>query len=81
LTRSILGVAAPAIMTEQHISSEKYSWITGAYQFGIMFQTVAGYLLDLFGLKFGFSLFVAFWSLITLGHGFASGWLGFAGLR
>ncbi len=81
LTRSILGVAAPAIMTEQHISSEQYSWITGAFQFGIMFQPVAGYLLDLFGLKFGFSLFVAVWSLITLGHGFATGWLGFAWLR
>ena len=81
LTRSILGVAAPAIMTEQHISSQQYSWITGAFQFGIMFQPVAGYLLDLIGLKVGFSLFVAVWSLITLGHGFANGWLGFAGLR
>lgn len=81
LTRSILGVAAPAIMTEQHISSEQYSWITGAFQFGIMFQPVAGYLLDLIGLKIGFTLFVSIWSLITLGHGFASGWMGFAGLR
>lgn len=81
LTRSILGVAAPAIMTEQHISSQQYSWITGAFQFGIMFQPVAGYLLDLIGLKIGFSLFVAVWSLITLGHGFANGWMGFAGLR
>lgn len=81
LTRSILGVAAPAIMTEQHISSQQYSWITGAFQFGIMFQPVAGYLLDLIGLKIGFSLFVAVWSLITLGHGFAYGWMGFAGLR
>ncbi len=53
LTRSILGVAAPAIMAEQHISSEQYSWITGAFQFGIMFQPVAGYLLDLIGLKIG----------------------------
>ncbi len=81
LTRSILGVAAPAIMAEQHISSEQYSWITGAFQFGIMFQPVAGYLLDLIGLKVGFSLFVAIWSCITLGHGFANGWMGFAGLR
>ncbi|RMB55546.1 ACS family hexuronate transporter-like MFS transporter [Sphingomonas sp. PP-CE-3A-406] len=81
LTRSILGVAAPAIMTEQHISSEQYSWITGAFQFGIMFQPVAGYLLDLIGLKIGFMLFVSIWSLITLGHGFATGWMGFAGLR
>jgi ACS family hexuronate transporter-like MFS transporter len=81
LTRSILGVAAPAIMTEQGISSAQYSWITGAFQFGIMFQPVAGYLLDLIGLKIGFTLFVAIWSLITMGHGLATGWLGFAGLR
>ncbi|MEG8038158.1 MFS transporter [Sphingomonas sp. LR60] len=81
LTRSILGVAAPAIMTEQGISSAQYSWITGAFQFGIMFQPVAGYLLDLIGLKIGFTLFVAVWSLITMGHGLATGWLGFAGLR
>ncbi|MDR6787599.1 ACS family hexuronate transporter-like MFS transporter [Sphingomonas sp. BE138] len=81
LTRSILGVAAPAIMTEQGISSAQYSWITGAFQFGIMFQPVAGYLLDLIGLKIGFTLFVAIWSLITMGHGLATGWIGFAGLR
>lgn len=81
LTRSILGVAAPAIMAEQHISSAQYSWITGAFQLGIMFQPVAGYLLDLIGLKIGFTLFVAVWSLITMGHGLATGWLGFAGLR
>jgi ACS family hexuronate transporter-like MFS transporter len=81
LTRSILGVAAPAIMGEQGISSEQYSWITGAFQFGIMFQPMAGYLLDVIGLKVGFAIFVGIWSLITMGHGLATGWLGFAGLR
>ncbi|VXC99174.1 MFS transporter [Sphingomonas sp. 8AM] len=81
LARSVLGVAAPAIMAEQAISSEQYSWITGAFQLGIMFQPVAGYLLDVIGLKVGFTLFVALWSLITIGHGLASGWMGFAGLR
>ncbi|MGK6323401.1 MFS transporter [Sphingomonas sp. DT-51] len=81
LARSVLGVAAPAIMAEQAISSAQYSWITGAFQLGIMFQPAAGYLLDVIGLKLGFTLFVAVWSLITVGHGLASGWLGFAGLR
>ncbi|MBB3346740.1 MULTISPECIES: MFS transporter [unclassified Sphingomonas] len=81
LARSVLGVAAPAIMAEQSISSAQYSWITGAFQLGIMFQPVAGYLLDVIGLKIGFTLFVALWSLITVGHGLATGWLGFAGLR
>ncbi len=81
LARSVLGVAAPAIMAEQHITAQEYSWITGAFQVGIMFQPVAGYLLDVIGLKVGFTLFVAVWSLITMGHGLATGWLGFAGLR
>ena len=81
LTRSILGVAAPTILHEQHISSAQYSWITGVFQLGVMFQPVCGYVLDLVGLKLGFSVFVAIWSLLTIGHVFASGWLGFAGLR
>ncbi len=81
LARSVLGVAAPAIMAEQHITSKEYSWITGAFQVGIMFQPLAGYVLDVVGLKIGFTVFVTVWSLITMGHGLATGWMGFAGLR
>ena len=36
LARSVLGVAAPTIMTEQSISAREYSWVTGAFQFGVM---------------------------------------------
>src|SRR6187551_985548 len=81
LSRSLLGVAAPTIMAEQSISTEEYSWITGAFQIGIMLQPVCGYLLDLIGLKVGLALFVGAWSLLTMAHGLASGWLSFAGLR
>jgi len=81
LSRSILGVAAPTIMAEQHISTAQYSWITGAFQLGIMFQPLCGYALDVIGLKVGLALFVSAWSLLTMAHGLAAGWLGFAGLR
>jgi ACS family hexuronate transporter-like MFS transporter len=81
LSRSILGVAAPTIMAEQHISTEQYSWVTGAFQVGVMLQPVCGYVLDIIGLKLGLALFVGSWSLLTMAHGLASGWLGFAGLR
>ncbi|UAK26545.1 MFS transporter [Sphingomonas nostoxanthinifaciens] len=81
LTRSIFGIAAPTIMAEQAISSGQYSWIAGAFQIGVMFQPLCGYLLDAVGLKWGFSLFVAAWSLLTMAHGWMHGWLGFAGLR
>jgi ACS family hexuronate transporter-like MFS transporter len=81
LSRSILGVAAPTIMAEQAISTVEYSWITGAFQIGIMLQPVCGYILDVIGLKLGLVLFVSAWSLLTMAHGLATGWLGFAGLR
>jgi ACS family hexuronate transporter-like MFS transporter len=81
LSRSILGVAAPTIMAEQNMSAAEYSWITGAFQLGIMLQPVCGYVLDVIGLKLGMVLFVSAWSLLTMAHGLATGWLGFAGLR
>lgn len=81
LARSVLGVAAPVILTEQKISTEQYGWITGAFQIGVMFQPLAGYVLDAVGLRGGFAGFVAVWSLITAAHALASGWMGFAVLR
>ncbi|WP_232494620.1 MFS transporter [Novosphingobium kaempferiae] len=81
LARSILSVAAPAILAEQSISSEQYGWITGAFQIGVMVQPLAGYFLDSAGLRMGFAVCVAVWSAITMGHAFVSGWFGFAALR
>ena len=81
LSRAILGVAAPTIMAEQNISTREYSWITGAFQIGIMLQPVCGYILDIIGLKAGLGLFVGLWSLLTMAHGLATGWMSFAGLR
>lgn len=81
LSRSVLGVAAPVILTEQAISSVEYGWITSAFQFGVMLQPAAGYFLDSVGLRIGFGVCVAAWSLITMAHGFVNGWLGFAALR
>lgn len=81
LARSIMGVAAPVILTEQSISNVEYGWITGAFQLGVMLQPAAGYFLDSVGLKIGFTLAVAAWSLVTMAHAFVSGWFGFAALR
>ncbi len=81
MARSVLGVAAPVILVEQAISSVEYGWITGAFQLGVMMQPLAGYFLDSVGLKIGFTLAVAAWSLVTMAHGFVNGWFGFAALR
>lgn len=81
LSRSVLGVAAPVILAEQKISNTEYGWITGAFQLGVMLQPAAGYFLDSVGLRVGFALCVALWSLITMAHGLVNGWFGFAALR
>ncbi|MEO7469875.1 MULTISPECIES: MFS transporter [Sphingobium] len=81
LSRSVLGVAAPIILTEQSINSIEYGWITSAFQLGVMLQPVAGYFLDSVGLRIGFGICVAAWSIITMAHGFVNGWFGFAALR
>ncbi|WP_420139256.1 MFS transporter [Sphingomonas sp.] len=81
LARSVLGVAAPVILAEQSISSQQYSWITSAFQLGVMFQPLVGFLLDSAGLRLGFTMCAALWSLITMAHVFAQGWFSFAGLR
>jgi len=81
LSRSTLGVAAPTLNTELGITTQQYSWITGAFQLGIMMQPVCGFVLDTLGLRTGFALFAAAWSLITIAHGLASSWPMLAGLR
>jgi ACS family hexuronate transporter-like MFS transporter len=81
LTRAVMGVAAPTMMTELSITEEQYGWITGAFQLGIMMQPIVGYVLDSIGLKYGFALFATAWSLISMAHGLANTWPAFAALR
>src|SRR6478735_11747092 len=80
LTRSTLAVAAPTLLKELHISAQQYSWIIGAFQGAIMLQPFAGYVLDVLGLKIGFAIFAVSWSIISMAHGLAASWQGFAGL-
>jgi ACS family hexuronate transporter-like MFS transporter len=81
LTRSTLSVAAPTLTTNLGITEREYSWIVGAFQGAIMCQPVAGYVLDVVGLKVGFAIFAVAWSLISMAHGLAHNWQMFAGLR
>jgi ACS family hexuronate transporter-like MFS transporter len=81
LTRSTLSVAAPTIRDSLHITTEQYSWIVGTFQATIMLQPIAGFALDVLGLKIGFAIFAIAWSFISMSHGLASTWQQFAGLR
>src|SRR4029453_11102607 len=81
LTRSTLGVAAPTILQDLHITTQQYSWIVGTFQGAIMLQPIAGYVLDMLGLKIGFAIFAVAWSLISMSHGLAGSWQQLLGLR
>jgi ACS family hexuronate transporter-like MFS transporter len=81
LTRSTLGVAAPTLLTDLHITEREYSWITSIFQGAIMLQPLCGLVLDVVGLKVGFAAFAFAWSLISMAHGLARTWPAFAGLR
>ena len=61
LTRSTLGVAAPTILQDLHITTQQYSWIVGTFQGAIMLQPICGYVLDVVGLKAGFAMFAIAW--------------------
>lgn len=81
LTRGSLAVAAPTLFTELNISSQQYSWIVGAFQATYILQPIAGYVLDVIGLKIGFALFAAAWAIINMAHGLAGSWQALAFLR
>jgi ACS family hexuronate transporter-like MFS transporter len=81
LSRQTLSIAAPTVITNLHITTQQYGWITSAFQGGIMLQPVVGYIIDILGVKSGFALFAFLWSVICMAHGLATNWQILAGLR
>ena len=81
LTRSTLSVAAPTLLKDLRIGPQQYSWINATFQGAIMLQPFCGYVLDMLGLKAGYAIFAAAWSLINMSHAFAHSWQAFASLR
>ncbi len=82
LSRNALGVLAPELKTVLHMSTQQYSYVVGAFQIGYtIMQPVCGVIIDLIGLRIGFTIFACLWSLIGCFHGLAAGWLSLAALR
>jgi MFS family permease len=81
LTRSTLGVAAPTILQDLHITAQQYSLIVGTFQGAIMLQPICGYVLDVVGLKAGFAMFAITWSFVSMAHSLAHSWPALAVLR
>src|SRR5689334_19115741 len=83
LTRAILGVVVtqPGFVADTGVAEQQYSWVTAFFQGGLLLQPVAGYLLDVIGLKMGFGIFAAAWAVLTALHGAAMNWQMLAAFR
>lgn len=82
IDRSSLGVLAPTLKQLWNMSSQEYSYVDASFRicYTIM-QPVCGYILDLIGIKFGFSLLALCWSLASMACGLATGWASLAIFR
>lgn len=82
LARSSLAVAAPTLKDAFGMTTQEYSWVVAAFQAAYTIaQPLAGYALDLMGLRLGFALFAIGWSLSNCAHAFAVGWPSLAFFR
>lgn len=82
LSRNSLGVMAPTLMETLNFSVQQYSYVVAAFQLAYtVMQPICGYIVDFLGLKAGFALFAALWSIASCLHAFATGWLSLAFFR
>ena len=77
--RNTLALLIPTIMKETRLSAEQYRFIVSAFSVAYMNSNpVWGRLLDRFGLRIGMMAAVFFWTVASLMHSVASGFLSFA---
>lgn len=83
MLRQVLGVAVAtdAFKADVAMTKEQYSWVTGVFQAFIMLQPVVGYILDRIGLRNGMASFAGAWGILTIAHGWVTGWQWLAVLR
>jgi ACS family hexuronate transporter-like MFS transporter len=75
IDRNTLSVLAPVLEKTLHFSTEQYSFIVVAFLlFYSLMQPLAGFLIDLIGLRFGYFIFAVFWGASAILHAFAGSW-------
>lgn len=82
LDRQTLAVLRPILQRDLGWNEADYGWITFSFQaaYALMFSTV-GRLVDFVGIKLGFALALAVWSLAAMGHAAARSTFGFCAAR
>ncbi len=80
--RQVLSILKGPLSDEFHWSERDYANLVLCFQIAYAIgQAASGVLLDRIGLRFGFALAVAAWSLAAAGHAFAASLAGFAFCR
>ena len=75
LARSTLSVAAPTLTGAMSLSPRQYSYIVGGFQLAYtVVQPLAGYVLDILGVRLGLVLFTGLWSVANMLHALAGNW-------
>jgi MFS transporter, ACS family, hexuronate transporter len=78
LDRMVMGILAPDLQKLYAITDVQYGYIQSAFALAYAFgQLICGGLLDLIGVKLGFALALAAWSIASIGHALARGPWGF----
>lgn len=82
LDRMVMGILAPDLQKLYAITDVQYGYIQSAFALSYAFgQLICGGLLDLIGVKLGFAVALAGWSLASIAHAFARGPWGFGFAR
>lgn len=82
MDRQALSILAPQLTKDHGWSETDYGNMVAAYQFAYAAGVLAvGWLIDRFGTRFGFGLFVLLWSLVIAAHGWAASVTAFIAVR
>jgi ACS family hexuronate transporter-like MFS transporter len=77
IDRSTVAVLADTLKHDLNLDDADYGWVNFAFSAAYaLVYPVAGRLLDLFGVRKGFALFVIFWSFAAMGHALVGGVVG-----
>ena len=82
LDRGSISIVSKTIRGEFHMTEQDYSYVLTVFMFAyaIMYAG-SGYVVDRLGTRHGFALFIAFWSIAAMLHGWAQGLWSLAACR
>src|SRR5918995_1343033 len=80
--RAVIGILKPDLMTELGWTETQYGDIVAYFSFAYAIgYALAGRLIDITGVRWGYAIAVFLWSLAAMGHGLVRSVIGFKLMR